>query len=222
LGHTACRVDDPAKNANEDNGKDQSAPVNATATVIEPAAVGDVGVSSLALAGQGELVLDAAAALEDVGVVGVCVSFADDVGAAKLELLRERRGAAPFDVLVAPGGALVGAAHDVDFVEVADGAARDAAQLGNGRYATVVRHGALAAEGKGLDVGELDGILGLTSGERQGREAKAKSEQTGYQCLGRGVSMCSKMTSLGPGFKMFRSQSLMGDGRFELATFVEM
>lgn len=33
--------------------------------------------------------------------------------------------------------------------------------------------------------------------------------------------MCCKMTSLGPGFKMFRSQSLMGDGRFELATFVE-
>lgn len=187
MGHTACRVDDPAENANEDNGKDQSAPVNATATVIEPAAVGDVGVSSLALAGQGELVLDAAAALEDVGVVGVCISFTDDVGAAELELLGERRGAAPFDVLIAPGGALVGAAHDVDFVEVADGAARDAAQLGNGRYATVVRHGALAAEGKGLDVGELDGILGLTSGERQGREAKAKSEQTGYH--DGGVSM---------------------------------
>lgn len=89
MSHTACRVDDPTENTNEDNCKDQSAPVNATATVVEPAAVGDVRVSSLALASQGELVLDAAAALKDVGIVGVCVSFADDVGTAELELLGE-------------------------------------------------------------------------------------------------------------------------------------
>lgn len=75
---------------------------------------------------------------------------------------------------------MVGAAHDVDFVEVADGTARGAAQLRNSRYAAMVRHGALTAEGKGLDVGELDSILRLASGERQGRKAKAKSEQTGY------------------------------------------
>lgn len=186
LGHAARRVDDPAEDTNKDDGEDQSAPINATAAVVEPTAVGDVGVSSLALASQSELVLDAAAALEDVGIVGVRVSFADDVGAAELELLGERRGAAPLDVLVAPGGSLVGAAHHVDLVQVADGAARDAAELGDGRYATVVRHGALAAEGKGLDVGELDGILGLTSGERQGREAKAESEQTGYHDGGGG------------------------------------
>jgi hypothetical protein len=66
--------------------------------------------------GEDEAVLDAAAALEDVRVVGVGVALAGDVGAAELELGGQGGGAGPLDVLGVVGGALVRAAHHVDLV----------------------------------------------------------------------------------------------------------
>lgn len=101
-----------------------------------------------ALCRQGKAILDTAGTLEDVVVVGRRVALAYDVGAAELEGLGERGGAAPLDVLGAVGGALVVAAHDVDVIEVADFGVRETAQLGDGGDAAVLRHGAVAPEGE--------------------------------------------------------------------------
>lgn len=74
-------------------------------------------MAPLALVGQDDAVLDAAAALEDVGVVGGRVALADDVGAAELEGGGERGGAGPLDILPVVARALVGALHCLDLVQ---------------------------------------------------------------------------------------------------------
>lgn len=97
--------------------------------------------------GEHEAVLDAAAALQHVCVVGAGVPLAGDVGAAELELGRQGGGARPLHVLGVVGGALVRAAHHVDLVQLADGGRGYAAQLGDGGQAAVSGLRAAAAEG---------------------------------------------------------------------------
>lgn len=123
--------------------------------------IGEVWISSLALAGEGDGVLDTAAALEDIRVIGVGITLADDIGAAQLELVGDRGGTAPLDVLGPVGGALVGAAHHVDVDMAAQIRVGDALELGGGRHTAVCGLCAVAAEGEGLHVGEEDGILGF-------------------------------------------------------------
>lgn len=55
---------------------------------------------------------------------------------------------------------MVGAAHDLEVVEVADGLGGDAFELRDGRDAAVGCGCAVAAESEGLDVGEENGALG--------------------------------------------------------------
>lgn len=169
------RVDDETEDEDEDDGEEPCAPVSAASAVAEPAAVRKVGIPSFTLAGQGEAVLDAARALEDVRVIRGRVAFADDVGAAELELLGKRRRAAPLNVLVAVGRALVGAAQHVDVVEVADATGRDAPELRDGGDTAMRRLGAIAAEGERLYVGEEDGILGAR-GDGQHREGEVEGQ----------------------------------------------
>jgi hypothetical protein len=71
----------------------------------------------LALVREHEPVLDAAAALQDVWVVGRVVALADDVGGAQLEVRRQRRRAGPVRIVAVVAGAGILAAHDVDLVE---------------------------------------------------------------------------------------------------------
>ncbi|KAF1731563.1 hypothetical protein CRV24_007749 [Beauveria bassiana] len=119
-----------------------------------------VRISALAQLRERERVLDTAAALEHVRIVGRGVTLTDDVGRAELELSGQRGGAAPLDVLVAVRGALVGAAHHVNGVEAAEGARRDAPELRHGRDAAVRRLGAAAAERQRLHRGEEHGGVG--------------------------------------------------------------
>lgn len=122
-----------------------------------PAAPDKLGPALLALGGEGEGVLDAAAAAQDVGVVGAGVALADDVGGAEAELGRELRGAGPLDVLgAAPAGAVVGTAHQVDGVLGAEARVRDAPELRDSGHAPV-GGGSVAAEGEGLDLVEAGG-----------------------------------------------------------------
>lgn len=121
---------------------------------------------------QDKSILDTTAALQNIGIVWRRVSFADDIRTSKLELLGKSRSAAPLDILVAVGGALVGAAHDVRLIELADVLASDALQLGHGGHTTVRRHGAIAAERQGLDLGEQNRILGTGGCMAEKREGE--------------------------------------------------
>lgn len=114
----ARRVDHPEQDANKGDGEEDAVPahfllflaaasrfsVTAAAAAAfgassppstAPTALEEVRVPLLALVGQDEAVLDAAAALEHVLVVGRGVALADDVGAAQLERGREVCGAGP-------------------------------------------------------------------------------------------------------------------------------
>jgi hypothetical protein len=126
---------------------------------------GQVGIAALTTGGQGDLILDGTAALEDVGVVGAGVAFADDIGAAKLELLGQLGGAAPLDVLVTVRGALVGAAHNIEagLGEAAQRRMRYALELRDGGHAAMLRLSAVASERQGLDLREEDGIARLAT-----------------------------------------------------------
>lgn len=113
-----------------------------------------------ALASQSEGVLDAAAASENIRVIGAGVALANDVRGHERQLLGQRGRAAPFDVLAAVGGALVGAAHHVNVVQRAQLLGRHAFELRDGRDAARGGLGAVAAEREGLHLGEEDGIVG--------------------------------------------------------------
>lgn len=67
-------------------------------------------------------IFDTAAALEDIWILRVVVSFADDVRGTELEFLGERGGACPLNVVFVVIGASVLATHDVDFIQAAGGA----------------------------------------------------------------------------------------------------
>lgn len=151
------RVYDPSRHTHKEQQEGKTSP----APGINRRTIGlNVGISPLALGRERNAVLDAAAALEDVRVVGAGVPLAYDVGGAEPQLLGQGRGAGPLDVGVVVGRALVGAAHEVQVDEAAERRVRDALELGHGADATVAGHGAAAAEGEGLDVGEEDGIFG--------------------------------------------------------------
>ena len=152
-------VEDIGKHSDEERPKDDGEPAVVAVRLFEGA--DKLRMALLALGGEGEAVLDGAGALEDVGVVGGRVALADDVGAAEADVVREGGGAAPFDVLARVRGALVGAAHDVNVGEAAEGRVREAGELGHRGHATVGGARAVAAEGEGLDLGEEDGVAGL-------------------------------------------------------------
>jgi hypothetical protein len=122
------RVKYPKQDAHKDNRKQPSRHIRASLAITKPLAsrVSNVRIPLLALVGEGKRILDAAAALEHIWIICRGVALAYDVGATELELLGQGSCTAPFDVLLAVGGALVGAAHDVDGVQVAEGLAGDA------------------------------------------------------------------------------------------------
>lgn len=164
------RVHDPAQDSEEENAKQDRAhveiPVRATAAAAQ------VGIPALALVGEGEAVLDPAAALEDVRVVFGAVALADDVRGAELELLGQLGDTGPLDVLGAVAGALVGAAHDVDGEEVAEGLCGEAFELRGGGRAAVGCEGAVAAEGEGLHIREEDCVFGLAGCCGEGQQQR--------------------------------------------------
>lgn len=153
LGPHEDAVQDVPQDRDEDDPEGIDRPVRRRrpAAPSLPATAGQLGPPLLALGSQGDAVLDAAAALEDVGVVGRGVALAGDVGGPELELGGQLGAARPLYVLAVVARAPVVAAHDVDPVPGAEGRGGDALQLGRGGDAAV---GGLAvsAEGQGLDL----------------------------------------------------------------------
>ena len=127
-------VENPPQNTKEDDAEDVCAPVRLART---EASSTQLWPPLLALVRENQPVLDAAAALEHVGVVGAAVALADDVGAAELELRGQGGGAGPLDVLLVVALALVDAAHQVDGVLGTYGLVGDAFELGDGGDAAV-------------------------------------------------------------------------------------
>lgn len=76
-----------------------------------------VSISVQPLGGKHQAVLDTAASLEDVRIVGRVIAFAYDVGRAELEFFGEGGLTGPLDVVVVVVGACVLAAHHIDFVQ---------------------------------------------------------------------------------------------------------
>lgn len=180
-GH-ARRVENPSQDGEEDNAKDIGSPVRpfvivTTAATATATSLAQIRIPPLALVRESEAVLDAAAAAEDVWVVGVGVAFAHDVRGPELELLGQGGGAGPLDVFGAVAGAVVGAAHDVDGVEVAEGRVGEALELGRGGDAAVGCRCAAAAEGEGLDFGEEDCVFGGGFGGGGGEACHAYDER---------------------------------------------
>jgi hypothetical protein len=97
----------------------------ATTVIVVAAPPAPIAFAKLlvTLVGEDESVFYTTAPLQDVRVLGVVVALADDVGGAELELLGEGCGARPLNVILVVVGASVLAAHDVDFVVAASGAA---------------------------------------------------------------------------------------------------
>lgn len=78
-----------------------------------------LSISLLPLLREYKAILDTTAAFQDIGVFGVIVAFADDVGRAKFELFGKRGGACPlYRVFVVVGTAVL-AAHHIGFIEAA-------------------------------------------------------------------------------------------------------
>lgn len=159
----ARAVDHPSEHADEEYAEKNPAGINAVRVRFPTTSTppGQIWIPPLALGSQHEAILHAAAALEDVVVVGPTVAFAHDLGAAQFQCGRQRRRARPLDVLVTVACALVLAAHHVDLVQAADFGARDAGQLRHRRHPAVRRLGAAATQGQRLDLREEDGVFGL-------------------------------------------------------------
>lgn len=99
-------------------------PVSVTTFVpTPPSPVPVFAVFLVAFVREHQSVLDTAATLQDVWVVGVIVPLANDVGRAEFEFVRERGGAGPLDVVLVVVGACILASHYIDFIEPASGAA---------------------------------------------------------------------------------------------------
>lgn len=141
------RVYDPDHHRGKDNPEEDSG-----ATIYRfPAAGGQIGPLPLAFPGQGEAVLDATAALEDIRIVGPVIALADDVGRGEFQLGRELGGTGPLDVLGIVAGTFILAAHHIDVVFGAEGRMGGALELWDGGDAAVGRLPA-ATEGEGFDL----------------------------------------------------------------------
>jgi hypothetical protein len=130
------RVYDPSSDANEGEPEQRTSDlfserlwsIAAIVLVSAPPASVAVAVLGVALVGKNEPVFHAAAALQDIWVLGVVVALADDVRGPELELFGQRGSARPLDVVLVVVGACILAAHHVDFIVPACGAA-DAFEL---------------------------------------------------------------------------------------------
>lgn len=144
-----CTVENPADDGDEEDPKQPGRQVPVASTTA--AASVEIRVAARTLLGQYEPVFDAAGAAKDVGVIRGAVALAHDLGAAELELGRERGAARPLYVLRAVAGALIHAAHGVDLVQRAHGPRRHALELRHGRH-PAVRGLTARAEREGLDL----------------------------------------------------------------------
>jgi hypothetical protein len=159
-----CGRDDPEEHAKEDDEEDEGGPAGGGVVVVAAGrgrgGARKLGVLVVALGRQGEAVLDAAGAAEDVVVGGGAVAFTDDVGRGELYRVWEGSSASPLNVLLGVRRPRVVAAHDVEVT--GDGAqtgSRDAFELRRGGDAAVGCDGAVAAEGEGADLGEEDRVF---------------------------------------------------------------
>jgi hypothetical protein len=106
--------------------------VSATVLLVAaPPASIPFAVPRMPLVREDEPVLDPTAALQNVRVLGVVVALADDICRTEFEFLRQRGGACPLNIVFVVVGAGILAAHHVDFIVPACGAA-DAFELVNG------------------------------------------------------------------------------------------